>query len=121
MFLIQQMAAGLFRTVAGLCRSMIISNTGGALSVLIIFVLGGFILPKGTHSGHKTVQVHLSDKIFTAHRTFSFFADRCDSEMVDMGLLDFATYLRIQCFSGERVFGSEVDEQTGKFLVTHET
>ncbi|RWW84676.1 hypothetical protein BHE74_00006705 [Ensete ventricosum] len=45
-FLIQQMAAGLFRTVAGLCRSMIISNTGGALSVLIIFVLGGFILPK---------------------------------------------------------------------------
>ncbi|CAL9131904.1 unnamed protein product [Musa acuminata var. zebrina] len=45
-FLIQQMAAGLFRTVAGICRSMIISNTGGALSVLIIFVLGGFILPK---------------------------------------------------------------------------
>ncbi|KAJ8510203.1 hypothetical protein OPV22_000637 [Ensete ventricosum] len=45
-FLIQQMAAGLFRTVAGICRSMIISNTGGALSVLIIFVLGGFILPR---------------------------------------------------------------------------
>ncbi|XP_074557496.1 ABC transporter G family member 42-like [Curcuma longa] len=46
-FLIQQMAAGMFRSIAGLCRSIIISNTGGALSVLIMFVLGGFILPKG--------------------------------------------------------------------------
>lgn len=45
-FLIQQMAAGLFRATAGLCRSMIISNTGGALAVLLMFVLGGFILPK---------------------------------------------------------------------------
>lgn len=45
-FLIQQMAAGLFRATAGLCRTMIISNTGGALSVLIMFVLGGFILPR---------------------------------------------------------------------------
>ncbi|KAG6519908.1 ABC transporter G family member 42-like [Zingiber officinale] len=46
-FLIQQLAAGMFRSIAGLCRSIIISNTGGALSVLIMFVLGGFILPKG--------------------------------------------------------------------------
>ncbi|KAG0455937.1 hypothetical protein HPP92_023725 [Vanilla planifolia] len=45
-FLVQQMAAGLFRATAGLCRSMIISNTGGALSVLLMFVLGGFILPR---------------------------------------------------------------------------
>ncbi|KAI0487906.1 hypothetical protein KFK09_027729 [Dendrobium nobile] len=46
-FLIQQMAAGLFRVTAGVCRSMIISNTGGALTLLMMFVLGGFILPKG--------------------------------------------------------------------------
>lgn len=46
-FLVQQMAAGLFRVTAGVCRSMIISNTGGALTLLLMFVLGGFILPKG--------------------------------------------------------------------------
>ncbi|KAJ8452102.1 hypothetical protein Cgig2_016683 [Carnegiea gigantea] len=45
-FLIQQMAAGIFRVTAGLCRTMIIANTGGALSVLLMFMLGGFILPK---------------------------------------------------------------------------
>ncbi|WRX26097.1 ABC transporter-like [Theobroma cacao] len=46
-FLIQQMAAGLFRLIAGLCRTMIISNTGGALTLLLVFLLGGFIIPKG--------------------------------------------------------------------------
>lgn len=44
------MASGLFRVTAALCRTMIISNTGGALSVLIMFVLGGFILPRGLES-----------------------------------------------------------------------
>ncbi|KAH7657666.1 P-loop containing nucleoside triphosphate hydrolase protein [Dioscorea alata] len=47
-FLIQQMASGLFRVTAGVCRSMIIANTGGALSVLLMFVLGGFILPRAS-------------------------------------------------------------------------
>jgi ABC-type multidrug transport system permease subunit len=47
-FLIQQMAGGLFRAIAGLCRSMIIAHTGGALSLLMFFVLGGFLLPKGS-------------------------------------------------------------------------
>ncbi|KAF8652022.1 hypothetical protein HU200_062964 [Digitaria exilis] len=46
-FLVQQMAGGLFRAIAGLCRSMIIAHTGGALSLLLFFVLGGFLLPKG--------------------------------------------------------------------------
>ncbi|KAL3834929.1 hypothetical protein ACJIZ3_009665 [Penstemon smallii] len=45
-FLIQQMAAGLFRVIAGLCRTMIIASTGGALALLLLFLLGGFILPK---------------------------------------------------------------------------
>ncbi|XP_008804599.1 ABC transporter G family member 42-like [Phoenix dactylifera] len=45
-FLIQQMAAGLFRLMAGVCRSMIIASTGGSIAVLSMFVLGGFILPK---------------------------------------------------------------------------
>ncbi|OAY53076.1 ABC transporter G family member 36 isoform X3 [Manihot esculenta] len=46
-FLIQQMAAGLFRLMAGVCRTMIIAHTGGALALLILFLLGGFILPRG--------------------------------------------------------------------------
>ncbi|KAK4837912.1 hypothetical protein QYF36_009466 [Acer negundo] len=45
-FLIQQMAAGLFRLMAGVFRTMIIAHTGGALSLLILFLLGGVILPK---------------------------------------------------------------------------
>ncbi|KAJ3686419.1 hypothetical protein LUZ61_015583 [Rhynchospora tenuis] len=45
-FLVQQMAGGLFRTIAGLGRSMVIAHTGGALSLLIMFALGGFLLPK---------------------------------------------------------------------------
>lgn len=45
-FLIQQMAAGIFRLIAGVCRTMIIANTGGALMLLLIFLLGGFIIPK---------------------------------------------------------------------------
>lgn len=46
-FLVQQMAAGLFRVMAGVCRTMLIANTGGALSLLLLFLLGGFILPRG--------------------------------------------------------------------------
>ncbi|KAG2591321.1 ABC transporter G family member 38-like [Panicum virgatum] len=45
-FFIQQMAAGLFRLVSGMCRTVVITNTAGSLAVLFMFVLGGFILPK---------------------------------------------------------------------------
>ncbi|XP_061359145.1 ABC transporter G family member 36 [Gastrolobium bilobum] len=45
-FLVQQMAAGMFRVISGVCRTMIIANTGGALMLLLVFLLGGFILPK---------------------------------------------------------------------------
>ncbi|XP_057431805.1 ABC transporter G family member 36-like [Lotus japonicus] len=45
-FLIQQMAAGMFRVISGVCRTMIIANTGGALMLLLVFLLGGFLLPK---------------------------------------------------------------------------
>ncbi|KAH7547224.1 hypothetical protein FEM48_Zijuj01G0286900 [Ziziphus jujuba var. spinosa] len=45
-FLIQQMAAGIFRLIAGVCRTMIIANTGGALMLLLVFLLGGFIVPR---------------------------------------------------------------------------
>ncbi|KAJ8755903.1 hypothetical protein K2173_024448 [Erythroxylum novogranatense] len=45
-FLIQQMAAGIVRLIAAVCRTMIIANTAGSLVLLVIFLLGGFILPK---------------------------------------------------------------------------
>uniref|UniRef100_A0A453FH60 ABC transporter domain-containing protein n=1 Tax=Aegilops tauschii subsp. strangulata TaxID=200361 RepID=A0A453FH60_AEGTS len=45
-FLIQQAAGGLFRLVAGLCRTVVVTNTAGSLALLIIFVMGGFILPR---------------------------------------------------------------------------
>lgn len=41
------MAAGIFRFIAGVCKTMIIANTGGALMLLLVFMLGGFILPRG--------------------------------------------------------------------------
>ncbi|XP_010528954.1 PREDICTED: ABC transporter G family member 29-like [Tarenaya hassleriana] len=47
LFLIQQMAGSLFKFIAGACRTMIIANTGGFLALLLIFLLGGFILPRG--------------------------------------------------------------------------
>lgn len=53
-FSIQQMASGVFRLIAGVCRTMIIANTGGALTLLLVFLLGGFILPKSPY----TVLIH---------------------------------------------------------------
>ncbi|KAM7480491.1 hypothetical protein LguiA_028704 [Lonicera macranthoides] len=46
-FLIQQMASAMFRFIVGVCRNVIIANTGGSLTVFLVFLLGGFILPKG--------------------------------------------------------------------------
>lgn len=47
LFSIHQMALGLFRMMASLARDMIIANTFGSASLLAIFLLGGFIIPKG--------------------------------------------------------------------------
>ncbi|CAN8270209.1 unnamed protein product [Cochlearia groenlandica] len=46
-FLTQQMAASIFRFIAATCRSMILAGTGGALVILLLFMLGGFIVPRG--------------------------------------------------------------------------
>lgn len=48
LFSVHQMALGLFRTMASLTRDMVIANTFGSAALLVIFLLGGFIIPKGT-------------------------------------------------------------------------
>ncbi|KAI4325296.1 hypothetical protein MLD38_030708 [Melastoma candidum] len=45
-FLIQQMASGLFRFIAGVCKTEIVSSSGGSLLLLLVLMLGGFILPR---------------------------------------------------------------------------
>ncbi|XP_020584448.1 ABC transporter G family member 42-like [Phalaenopsis equestris] len=45
-FLIQQMAAGLFRVVAGVARDLTTANTLACLVTLFMFAVSGFILPK---------------------------------------------------------------------------
>ncbi|XXG56014.1 hypothetical protein AAC387_Pa03g3547 [Persea americana] len=46
LLLINQMASGLFRLIAGLGRNMIVSNTFGAFALLAILTLGGFIVSR---------------------------------------------------------------------------
>lgn len=46
LFAMHQMALGLFRMMAALARDMIIANTFGSASLLVLFLLGGFIIPK---------------------------------------------------------------------------
>ncbi|KAL4583820.1 hypothetical protein LXL04_008404 [Taraxacum kok-saghyz] len=45
-FMIQNVAGGLFRLIAGLCRTMNNANAGGTLVLLLVFFLGGIIIPK---------------------------------------------------------------------------
>ncbi|XP_022148375.1 ABC transporter G family member 31 isoform X2 [Momordica charantia] len=46
LFSVHQMALGLFRTMAAVTRDMVVANTFGSATLLIIFLLGGFIIPK---------------------------------------------------------------------------
>ncbi|KAG9147360.1 hypothetical protein Leryth_022700 [Lithospermum erythrorhizon] len=46
LFSVHQMAIGLFRMMASIARDIIIANTFGSAALLIIFLLGGFIMPK---------------------------------------------------------------------------
>ncbi|KAL8127808.1 hypothetical protein AgCh_014659 [Apium graveolens] len=46
LFTIHQMALGLFRSIASIARDIIIANTFASAGLLVIFLLGGFIIPK---------------------------------------------------------------------------
>ncbi|EXC25845.1 Pleiotropic drug resistance protein 1 [Morus notabilis] len=51
LFLVNQMASGLFRATAATARNMIVANTFGSFVLLLLFALGGFILSKDDIKG----------------------------------------------------------------------
>ncbi|XP_024402862.1 ABC transporter G family member 31 isoform X2 [Physcomitrium patens] len=46
LFLMHQMAIGLFRLLGALGRTMVVANTFGSFALCVVFVLGGFVLSK---------------------------------------------------------------------------
>ncbi|KAK8645856.1 hypothetical protein V6N13_119664 [Hibiscus sabdariffa] len=49
--LINQMASGLFRSIAALGRNLIVANTFGSFALLVLFALGGFVLSRENIKG----------------------------------------------------------------------
>lgn len=49
---IHQMALGLFRFVAAVGRTQVVANTLGTFTLLLVFVLGGFIIAKSKQLYH---------------------------------------------------------------------
>ncbi|KAI4306609.1 hypothetical protein L6164_029870 [Bauhinia variegata] len=47
LMVVHQMALGLFRMMAAIARDMVLANTFGSAALLVVFLLGGFIIPKG--------------------------------------------------------------------------
>lgn len=47
LFLIHNMAISLFRALGALARNIVIANALGALVLMFIIMLGGFVLPRG--------------------------------------------------------------------------
>ncbi|KAA3458575.1 ABC transporter G family member 31-like [Gossypium australe] len=45
-FVLHQMAVSLFRMLASLARDLVVANTFGSASLLLVFLLGGFVIPK---------------------------------------------------------------------------
>ncbi|XP_072954744.1 ABC transporter G family member 51 [Typha angustifolia] len=46
LFSVHQMALGLFRMMGAIARDIVVANTFGSASLLAVFLLGGFIIPK---------------------------------------------------------------------------
>eukprot|EP01018_Ginkgo_biloba_P025406 Gb_34606 [translate_table: standard] len=47
LFLANQTSSSMFRFIAGFCRTLTVASTGGTFVLLIVFMLGGFIIPRG--------------------------------------------------------------------------
>ncbi|MED6136244.1 transcription factor [Stylosanthes scabra] len=55
LFLANQMGSGLFRAIAAVGRNMIVANTFGSFTLLIVLVLGGFILSRTLEKRQATI------------------------------------------------------------------
>jgi ABC-type multidrug transport system permease subunit len=44
------MAMAMFRLMGAVLKSMVVANTFGMFVILIIFIFGGFLIPRGKHS-----------------------------------------------------------------------
>ncbi|KAG0593524.1 hypothetical protein KC19_1G336100 [Ceratodon purpureus] len=44
--LVHLMSSALFRLIAGICRTMVVANTGGTCALVVFVLLGGFIIPR---------------------------------------------------------------------------
>jgi ABC-type multidrug transport system permease subunit len=49
------MAMGLFRFLGAILKSMVVANTLGMFVILIIFIFGGFVIPRGKHPVMKSL------------------------------------------------------------------
>lgn len=64
LFLMHQMAIGLFRLIGALGRTMVIANTFGSFALLTAFVLGGFILAKRKASNILRIDCKMFDSMW---------------------------------------------------------
>jgi ABC-type multidrug transport system permease subunit len=53
------MAMALFRFLGAVLKSMVVANTFGLFVILIIFIFGGFLIPRGKHSIMKKKNIHI--------------------------------------------------------------
>lgn len=58
------MALSLFRFIAALGRTQVVANTLGTFTLLMVFVLGGFIIAKGRVTFQVFVLVKLAKSCF---------------------------------------------------------
>jgi hypothetical protein len=94
------MGGSLFRFMGGLARNMIVANTFGSFSLLIMVVLGGFILARGTNSiSYNFFSIGRAPAacMFTNKFLLLLLRRECQ-EMVDLGLLDLPSNVCAKCY-----------------------
>lgn len=67
-FALHQMALSLFRFIAALGRTQVVANTLGTFTLLMVFVLGGFIIAKGQY-----MSLHIFSAFYLIYSTLHKF------------------------------------------------
>lgn len=101
-FGIHQMALSLFRFIAAVGRTQVVANTLGTFTLLLVFVLGGFIVAKSNLSQSICKPASSIDLLENKFSIFlSFRGCRWHWAMDDMGLLYFPYDVWAKCDSYE--------------------